>query len=54
MKGLGALNGKMLFIRIIENNKFHAYFRSGEKSPPKLIFTNPRSNFLLGSTPDPN
>ncbi len=29
MQGLGALNGKILFVRIIENNKIHAYFRSG-------------------------
>ncbi len=27
--GSGALPGKMLFVRIIENNKIYAYFRSG-------------------------
>ncbi len=26
--GLGALPGKMLFVRIIENDKIYAYFRS--------------------------
>ena len=27
--GSGALPGKMLLVRIIENNKIYAYFRSG-------------------------
>jgi len=27
--GSGALNGKMLHVRIIENNKIEAYFRTG-------------------------
>ncbi len=27
--GSGAICGKMLFVRIIENNKIDAYFRSG-------------------------
>ncbi len=27
--GSGALSGKMLLVRIIENNKIDAYFRSG-------------------------
>ncbi len=27
--GSGALPGKMLLVRIIENNEFDAYFRSG-------------------------
>ena len=29
MLGCGAPNGKMLFVRIIENNKIDAYFMSG-------------------------
>ena len=28
--GSGALCGKMLLVRIIENNKIGAYFRSGQ------------------------
>ncbi len=28
--GSGALSGKMLLVRIIENNKIDAYFRSGQ------------------------
>ena len=27
--GSGALSGKMLLVRIVENNKIEAYFRSG-------------------------
>ena len=29
MKNIGALNGNMLLVRIIENNKIDVYFRSG-------------------------
>ncbi len=29
LSGSGALHGKMLLVRIIENNKLYAYFRSG-------------------------
>ena len=28
-KGSGALSGKMLLVRIAENNKINAYFRAG-------------------------
>ncbi len=27
--GFGALSGKMLLVRIVENNKMDAYFRAG-------------------------
>ncbi len=30
MKNVGALNGNMLLVRIIENNKIDVYFRSGQ------------------------
>ncbi len=29
MFGSGALSGKMLHVRIVENNKIDAYFRAG-------------------------
>ena len=28
--GSGALSGKMLLVRIVENNKIDAYFRAGQ------------------------
>ena len=28
-KGSGALSGKMLLVRIVENNNINAYFRAG-------------------------
>ena len=60
--GSSALPGKMLLVRIIENNKIDAYFRSelesfegarNGKTHPKLIFNNLRTSILPLSGPDP-